>query len=252
MCLINFHFQNHDTYKLIVVANRDEEYNRPTKHAEFWEDAPILAGRDLLQMGTWLGISKNGRFAAITNYRNPKLPQGEKSRGLIVRDFLTSDMQPEQFIENLSEKRSEYGGYNVLIGNSDELYHYNNVFNETNKITPGTHSLSNCTLNTPWPKVVKGKKYLSELISSGEPITIEQLLNINSDEEQAKDEELPETGVGLELERRLSPMFIKMPHYGTRTTTVVLIDKENQVTFVERTFQNGKFSRDHSYVFQIE
>lgn len=252
MCLVNFHFQNHPTYKLIVVANRDEEYDRPTKHAYFWEDAPILAGRDLLQMGTWLGISKNGKFAAITNFRDPTLPLAPKSRGEIITDFLTKDIPPKEFIEYLSKNRSLYGGYNVLLGNSDELYHYNNIFDETNVIAPGTHSLSNCSLNTPWPKVVKGKKYLSELVESGKPFTIEDLFKINTDKERAPDHELPETGVGLEMERCLSPMFIKIPNYGTRATTVLLIDKENNVTFVERTFHEGEFLYDHSFQFKIE
>lgn len=251
MCLINFHFQNHPIYKLIVIANRDEEYSRPTKFAHFWEDAPILAGRDLLQMGTWLGISKNGKFASITNYRDPSLPKGPKSRGDIVRDFLCNDFHPKQFIERLSETRFDYGGYNVLLGDSDNLFHYNNIFDELNIIEPGTHSLSNCTLNTPWPKVVKGKKRLSKLVEKDD-ISIEKLFQMNMDREIAPDDMLPNTGVGIELERLLSPMFIKMPHYGTRCTTVLLIDINNQVTFVERTFHEGEFLYDHSYTFEIE
>lgn len=253
MCLINFHFQAHPTYKLIVVANRDEEYNRPTKFAHFWEDASILGGRDLLQMGTWLGVTKTGKFAAITNYRDPKRAQGKKSRGNIVRDFLIENIHPKKFIEKLSKTRTLYGGYNVLLGDSNELYHYNNVFNETNVITPGTHSLSNCTLNTPWPKVVKGATYLKEVIKkSTKTIDIEQLFQINTDEEIAPDDKLPNTGVGIELERLLSPLFIKMPNYGTRATTVVLFDKNNQVTFVERTYHEGTFLYDHRYSFKIE
>lgn len=253
MCLINFHFNNHPKYKLIVVANRDEEYKRPTKEAHFWEDEPsILAGRDLKQMGTWLGVSKSGKFAALTNYRDLSLPDAPRSRGEIVKDFLASNLSPEEFILSLKEKRQQYGGYNVLIGSGDELYHYNNIFDEKNNISAGTYSLSNCTLNTPWPKVEKGKRKLAQLVSKMEnELEIEQLFNMVLDQTQAPIEQLPNTGVGVELEQLLSPLFIQMPHYGTRCSTVVLIDKNDHITFVERTFHKGKFFFDKRYEFVV-
>lgn len=250
MCLINFHFQAHHTYPLIVVANRDEEYARPTKEAHFWEDAPILAGQDLQEMGTWFGVTKQGKFAAITNFRDPSLPKAPKSRGEIAKNFLTSDIHPELFIENLRKTRSEYGGYNVLIGDQNELYHYNNIFDEMNIIPPGTHSLSNCSLNTPWPKVVKGKELLSETVKDF--FLVEDLFAINQNDEKAPDDELPDTGVGIELERELSSMFIKMPHYGTRAMTVLLMNRNGEVIFVERTFHQGEFICDNSFRFTIE
>ncbi|HWL25910.1 MAG TPA: NRDE family protein [Ureibacillus sp.] len=251
MCLINFHFKNHQKYKLIVVANRDEEYNRPTKEAHFWEDeSTILAGRDLLQMGTWLGVSKNGKFAALTNFRDPSLPIAPKTRGEIVKDFLTSDKNPEEFITLLRGNRHLYGGYNIVIGNGDSLYHYNNIFDESNKITPGTHSLSNCTLNTPWPKVVKARNKLEQIASQKDStLRIDQLFEMVSDKTLAPIEELPNTGVGLELEKLLSPIFIQMSHYGTRCSTVVLIDRNNKITFVERTYHNGEFQFDQTFEF---
>ena len=254
MCLINFHFQNHPKYKLIVVANRDEEYKRPTKEAHFWEDEPtILAGRDLQQMGTWLGISKSGRFAALTNFRNPKLPNAPKSRGEIVKDYLTCYLDPIEFISNLKENRHQYGGYNILIGDGNELFHYNNIFDESIKISPGTYSLSNCSLNTPWPKVKKGMKELNYLTSQlKSEIEIEQLFKLVSDRTTAPVEELPDTGVGLELEQLLSPMFIQMPHYGTRCSTVLLIDANNHVTFVERTYEDGEFLFDKKFEFTAQ
>jgi uncharacterized protein with NRDE domain len=254
MCLINFQFQNHPTYKLIVVANRDEEYKRPTKEAQFWDDEPtILAGRDLQQMGTWLGVSKSGRFAALTNFRDPRLPEAPQSRGEIVRNFLTSNLEPLKFIEFLKENRQQYGGYNVLLGNGDALYHYNNIFDETNPIESGTYSLSNCSLNTPWPKVRKGKSELNRVISTmGSSFEIEQLFHMVSDRTKAPIEELPDTGVGLELEQSLSPLFIQMPHYGTRCSTIVLIDQNNHISFVERTFQEGKFLFDKKFEFTAD
>lgn len=255
MCLVNFHFQNHPKYKLIVVANRDEFYERPTKPAHYWEDEPnILAGRDLLQMGTWLGISKKGRFAAITNYRDPSLPEtGRYSRGEIIRHFLTNGTEPDIFMEELIKERENYGGYNVILGDPNGLYHYNNVLDESKDINAGTHSLSNHSLNTPWPKVVKGRARLNEYIQTNqEEVSIDMLFNLVTDRSTADDEELPHTGVGVEMERLLSPMFIKIPNYGTRSSTVLLVDKEDRVTFVERTFKEGDFQFEKKYEFKIE
>lgn len=254
MCLINFHFGGHPTYKLVVAANRDEEYARPTAEASFWEDEPdILAGRDLKQMGTWLGITKKGRFAALTNYRDPSLPEtGKISRGEIVRNYLSGNMNPEEFLERLRKKRTDYAGFNVLLGNPDQLFHYNNIFDEYTEITPGTHALSNHTLNTPWPKVVKGREMLHEQVKNNNYIKPSSLFRITSNAEKAPDELLPNTGVGIELERILSPLFITSSHYGTRSSTILLVDKENNVTFHERTYQQGEFQNENIFKFSID
>ncbi|WP_277587035.1 NRDE family protein [Psychrobacillus antarcticus] len=253
MCLVNFHLQSHPVYPLVVVANRDEFYERPTAVASFWEDYPsILAGRDLLQMGTWLGVTREGRFAALTNYRDPMEKTGRFSRGDIVRDYLANDDAPLDFIQKLRNNRSDYGGYNVVVGDAGQLFHYNNILDEMNEISPGTHSLSNHTLNTPWPKVAKGKKLLGDIVLSnpGE-LQLDSLFDIISDRTIAEDENLPQTGVGLEMERLLSPLFIKSPTYGTRSSTVLLIDKDHHVTFVERTFQDGKLHKENRFDFTI-
>lgn len=255
MCLVNFNFQNHPKYKLIVVANRDEFYDRPTKPAHYWDDQPnILAGRDLLQMGTWLGVSKEGKFAAITNCRDPSLPEtGRFSRGEIIRNFLTTKIEPESFINELKNNRESFGGYNVILGDGDFLFHYNNILDESNFVKPGTHSLSNHSLNSPWPKVLKGRSRLDDYVQSDiKDVNIDELFNIVSDRSKAEDNSLPNTGVGIELERLLSPMFIKMSNYGTRSSTVLLIDKENNITFVERTFREGEFQFDNKYAFKIK
>lgn len=254
MCIVNFHFQDHPMYKLIVVANRDEYYERPTKSAHFWEDEPnILAGRDLQQKGTWLGISKEGRFAAITNYRDPSMPEtGRYSRGEIIRKYLTRDIEPESFMNKLSKSRTNYGGYNIIFGDQNRLFHYNNILDESKIIDVGTHSVSNHSLNTPWPKVLKGKNNLQEYVQSHqEKVHIDDLFQIVADRSMAKDAELPHTGVGIEMERLLSPLFIKMENYGTMSSTILLIDKEDQVTFVERTFLDGEFQYDEQYKFSI-
>lgn len=253
MCLINFRWNDHPTYKLIIAANRDEIYARPTAPAHFWEEEPkILAGQDLLQKGTWLGITKDGRFAALTNYRAPEhMKKGERSRGEIVKNYLTAELSPEAYVQQLKERKNDYVGFNVLVGNTDNFIHYNNVLDEMTEIAPGTHGLSNATLNTPWPKVEKGKRKLQEYTSAHEEPEPEQLFSIVADAEAADDASLPDTGVGLELERKLSSLFIKMPEYGTRSSTVLLVDYAGNVTFIERTFEKGQYQDEKRFDFQI-
>ncbi|MFC3038758.1 NRDE family protein [Virgibacillus xinjiangensis] len=253
MCLINFHFQEHPVYPLIVAANRDEFYDRPTKPAHFWEDEPnILAGRDLEQMGTWLGITKDGRFAALTNYRNPEhMKAGSISRGEIVKQYLSGNATPEEYIQRLQRNRDKYTGFNLIAGNKDKLLHYNNVYDDITEVGPGTHGLSNDTLNTPWPKVGKGKTALQEYVDSHETMQPDALFSIISDAERAPKEQLPDTGVGMEMEKRLSPLFIQLPDYGTRSSSVLLIDHSNNVTFIERSFQEGQPTGERRFDFQI-
>ncbi len=254
MCLINFHLHNHPNYKLIIAANRDEFYARPTARAHFWEDYPtVLAGRDLMQMGTWLGITKAGRFAALTNYRDPSMEQqGKISRGEIVTDYLTSELTPQEYLQLLRKQKDNYVGFNVLVGNSEMIYYYNNIQDEISPIAKGTHALSNHFLNTPWPKVTKGRQMLQEYVQQHNKVQMDDLFDIISDAEEADDDALPETGVGIELERKLSPLFIRTADYGTRSSTVLLIDRNHQVTFVERTYRKGNFEKENQFTFQIK
>lgn len=253
MCLINFQFQEHPNYKLIVAANRDEFYKRPTALASFWEDKPnILAGRDLLQLGTWLGITKQGRFAALTNYRDPAhMTNDKKSRGEIITNYLIDDMLPTDYLEYLNTKKTKYNGFNLIIGDANQLFYYNNIEGTIFEIPRGTHSLSNHFLNTPWPKVTRGTNMLNDYVMKNEKVNPDKLFEILSNAELADDVSLPNTGVGIDLERQLSPLFIKTNEYGTRCSTVIMIDNENNVTFVERTFENGQFKKDRHYNFQI-
>lgn len=255
MCLINFHLHDHPHYQLVLAANRDESYDRPTAPAYFWKDDPnILAGRDLRKMGTWLGISKTGRFAALTNFRDfSKQNKKDKvnSRGEIVHNFLSSSMKPENYLHDIHRNKDQYDGFNVLVGDINQLYYYNNIEGEIKEVPSGTHSVSNHMLNTPWPKVVTGKQRLREHIMNHEYINPDSLFDILSDHRQADDKDLPETGVGLELERKLSPLFIKTDYYGTRSSTVLLIDKNQQATFIERTYKAGKFLADKKFTFKI-
>ena len=189
MCLINFQFDGHPKYKLILAANRDEFYLRPTETAHFWKDHPtLLAGRDLMQMGTWLGVTTSGRIAALTNFRDPSVPDADKiSRGAIVRNFLSSDIAPREFLENLVPV--DYAGFNLLAGDANQLFYYNNIDAKAEEVEPGIHGLSNHFLDTPWPKVVKGAMYLERYLSDNQEIRIEDLFAFLQDADQADEGE---------------------------------------------------------------
>ncbi|MEK4629761.1 NRDE family protein [Solibacillus sp. FSL R7-0682] len=252
MCLITFAFQMHPEYPLIVIANRDEFYDRPTAPAQFWADAPeILAGRDLLQGGSWLGVSSKNRFAAITNYRDPRLPEsGLYSRGDIVRQFLEQPVSIEAFIAHLRNTKDDYGGYNVLLYDGHKMYHFNNIFDDYTIIEAGVHSLSNATLNSNWPKTRLGKDDLTEVLKVKQPLQIENLLSLLTNKTIASDNKLPDTGVGIHLERLLSPQFIKMGNYGTRCSTAILFQQDGNIQFAERTYEQGEKEYDRLFIIE--
>lgn len=235
MCLILFGYKVSEKYPLIFAANRDEFFHRPTAPMHFWETTPnILAGKDLEQGGTWFGVHKNGAFAALTNYRDPAAIRSEApSRGEIIIDFLESGHPPLPYFTAFKEKAGAYNGFNLLFGNTEELFWFSNREPSIKKIPPGIHGLSNQFLNTPWPKVETGKKALQQCISG--PVTPDALFSILSDASVPDDSLLPHTGVGLEWERILSPLFIHSETYGTRSSTVMLMDKNGNIEITERT-----------------
>jgi uncharacterized protein with NRDE domain len=237
MCLILFAYHVHPSYPLIIAANRDEFYERPTAPAAFWEDTPsVLAGRDLEKGGTWMGVTRTGRFAAITNYRAPGHARPDaKSRGFLVSDYLTGTDAPQAYLEKIQHAREYYNGFNLLVGDTESLYYYTPLHNEIEEVSPGIHGLSNHVLDTPWPKVRKGTEKLKQALH--DKIMNETILfSILSDAEEAPEEELPNTGIGKKWERLLSPLFIQSETYGTRSTTVLTIDNDNNVMFTERFF----------------
>ena len=241
MCLIIFAYDVHPSYKLVLAANRDEFYDRPSASADFWKDCPdLLAGRDLKGKGTWLGVTRQGKFAAITNYRDPaSFMFDAKSRGKLVKDFLGSKNNAEEFIKKISRQDAKYNGYNLILQDSGGFYYYSNRGGEKQKITAGIHGLSNHLLNTPWPKVVRGKKLMKEALKSKRAAMEEALFALLSDRRFPPPEKLPSTGVDKEWEKVLSPIFIKSPHYGTRSSTVLLIGKNRRVTFIEKNYDGG-------------
>lgn len=247
MCLILFAHRAHARYPLILAANRDEWFDRPTAPAGFWDARPdLLAGRDLEQNGTWLGVTRAGRFAGITNFRAPSgvLPNAP-SRGQIVRDYLEGDGSPEEFAAALAASAAQYNGYNFLGGTIDRLMYFSNRLDAPQAVTPGVHGLSNHLLDTDWPKVETGKVRIEALRAAG-AIELAQLFDVLADREPAADSALPATGVPLGWERALSAAHIQPysraqadgteRHYGTRCATVLLIDASGTVEFAERSF----------------
>lgn len=239
MCLILFAYKMDETFPLIVAANRDEFYARPTAGAHFWEDFPnMLAGRDLEKLGTWIGVTKQGRFSALTNYRNPHEDiNGKRSRGELVANALQYNGNIEEFMKNLSNINSYYPGYNLLAGDINNLYYYSNVGQNLQKLEPGIYGLSNHLLNTSWPKVKKGKECLMKLLQEKKQSYVEGLFELLKYAEPFPDELLPQTGVSIEMERMLSPLFIQSKNYGTRSSTVILISTD-EIQYFERTFQD--------------
>ena len=245
----------HVTYPLILLANRDEYYERPSASACFWAETPsVLAGKDLRAGGTWLGITRKGRIGAVTNYRDPaSIREDAPSRGRLVSDFLLGQRGPEEYIDKLDREAWKYNGFNLIVGEKGQYYWYSNRGDGVRCLSAGIYGLSNHLLDTPWPKVVKSKDALAHLLSEREAPSLEELFLILTDDTIAGDEDLPDTGVCLEWERILSPIFIVSPTYGTRSSTVMLIDADNRVTFVEKTFNADL---DHPaiarHVFRIE
>lgn len=242
MCLIFISVQDHPTYKLIIAANRDEFYQRKTAPASYWQDHPeILGGRDLEAQGTWMAMNKNGRIAMVTNYRDIRnIKPVAPSRGALVTDFLLDGSSPENYLGHVESKGQKYNGFNLVVGSGEELWYNSNYKQGVHKLSAGLHGLSNHLLDTPWPKVERGLDKMKSLLTQPQP-SIDSLFSVLFDDMIAADDKLPDTGVGLERERMLSSMFIKSPGYGTRCSTVVLIDRADHVNFSERVFDLQTF-----------
>lgn len=247
MCLILFSWNTRPDFKLVLAANRDEFYRRPTQKAHFWEEAPnILAGKDLAAGGTWMGINKKGKFAAVTNYRNLHKHEPSpyyKTRGKLVADYLKDEIPPLEYLNNIHEQAGFYDGFNLILGDFENLFYYSNIGKKILQLEAGIYGLSNDQLDTPWPKVVKGKKLLDEQLYF-ENISDENLLNMLYNVDHAKHEALPDTGVGIDFERELSPMFIKMNAYGTRSSTLLKISRDGEYIFRERIFEKGEIKEE--------
>lgn len=238
MCLIVFAWQIVPNLPLVAAGNRDEFYDRPARPADWWEDHPqIYAGRDLRGGGTWMGITREGRFAAITNVRAPTEKRSDApTRGALVAEYLAGRMTPQEYIEVISTDAARYNGFNLLIGDRDSLVWYSNTALDDERngkpMAPGVYGLSNGALDTPWPKVLRTKAQFSSLLCQGAPK--DAYLEMLADTTQAQDSCLPKTGVSLEWERLLSAVCIESPTYGTRSSTLVMIDEDAGAVLHER------------------
>ncbi|HTS52648.1 MAG TPA: NRDE family protein [Burkholderiales bacterium] len=238
MCLILLAWRVRTEYPLVLAANRDEFFARPTLPAAPWEESPaVIGGRDLEKGGSWLAVSASGRLAAVTNFRDGRVRKtGARSRGLLVSDFVLSDLEPRLFLERLRASRDVYDGFNLLVAANGELLHYANVSDEITPLEAGIHGLSNHLLDTAWPKVERGKAALRRLMGGPSEALASGLFAALADTQRPPDEELPLTGVPLEWERELARAFIRAPGYGTRASAVVLMGHSGKLTFIERNF----------------
>jgi uncharacterized protein with NRDE domain len=238
MCLILFSYTKHPGYRLVLVANRDEFYDRPTLPLAAWQEAPtIYAGRDVKGSGTWLGVSRCGRLAALTNYRDPAAQDSQApSRGLLISRFLKGADTPENYLEKVRKSGHRYNGFNLLVGDQKTLCYYSNRGDGIASLRPGLYGLSNHLLDTAWPKVARGKHRLKKILDGEEGWGVNELFGVLSDRAIAPDDQLPDTGVGRDWERLLSPLFITSPTYGTRSSSVLLITNSEEVTLAERSF----------------
>jgi len=252
LCLIAFAFDPDAENPLIVAANRDEFHQRPARPIHWWNEAPdVLAGRDMAAAGSWMGVTRSGRFAAVTNVRIPDAPPGKRSRGALVADFLKDDRDPEAWCRKVFGSREDYGPFNLLVGDLQGLWYAGSHAPPPRALEPGIHCLSNHLLNTPWPKVERARRAMAGILDVGlTGRALDQgLLQMLRDDRAAPDDSLPDTGMGLERERMLSPVFIVSGEYGTRCSTVLALGARVRMT--ERRFdRDGARSGEVSWEFK--
>ena len=233
MCLIVFAWQPASSTVLRLAANRDEFYARPSLPLSEWEDAPgLFAGRDLQAGGTWLGLTAQGRFAALTNIRDPAQAPGMRSRGALTADYLRSQEPAAAYLDRIMHDAGEYAGFNLLLGDRQQLWHFNSRTGQPRPLQSGLYGLSNANLDTPWPKLLRAKNALRERLGGGD----EGLFELLADTHQPADPLLPDTGVGLATERLLASVFIATASYGTRASTVLNLGQNGEWCLTERRF----------------
>ena len=231
MCILFIAVDQSQEFPLVIAANRDEFHARPTAASGFWENNQhVLAGRDLQAKGTWMGVTRNGKVAALTNIRAPETIKTDA----ISR--MDEPLKQPTYLEALRANRHQYNGYNLVYGDVKSLAVYNNFEDTHATLTQGVYGLSNANLTTPWPKVTKGVASLTDYVSQNSQLDTEALFAILKDEDKASDHALPNTGIGYEWEKRLSSIFIQSPEYGTRTSTLLLVNSHQQIQWYERTF----------------
>lgn len=252
MCLVVWGWKVHPEYPLIFIANRDEAYGRATRVLSPWHTTPeIYAGRDEVAQGTWAGIAQNGRFAAVTNVRHPAVQasEGQQSRGQLVRHFLEGRQDPATYIAKAENEKEQYAGFNLLVGNMQQLMYYSNASERPRSLRRGIYALSNGALGDPWPKAEESKVAFTRAISCRKPV-FDDLFGIMQNPRTYPTHLLPRTGVAEDVEVALSAAFVKLPQYGTRSTLLMVVNHQQEVTVQERTYDAGAESTQ-SYTFQL-
>lgn len=239
MCLLVLAWKTHPRYRLVIAANRDEFHDRPSAPLGWWLDEPdILAGRDLRGGGTWMGVSRSGRFGVVTNYRDLEPPPSADapSRGELVTRFLLDDGSPESCLDDLRARAARYAGFSLLVGDSRELYYFTNRNGQAAiALAPGTYGLSNHLLDSPWPKLLRTRQALANLVAQDD-LGPDSLFALLADREPALDEEIPDSGLPPDWERALSAPFVAHGTYGTRSSTLLLVEHDGRSTMHERRF----------------
>jgi uncharacterized protein with NRDE domain len=239
--LILLSFKKHSRYPLIFASNRDEFYERPSAPVAFWDDAPdVLAGRDLKNGGTWMGITRKGRIAALTNYRDPaSAKDNAPSRGELVRDFLVGSQAPQLYMDGVAHVADHYNAFSLIVGDASQLYYFSNRSpGGIITLEPGVYGLSNHLLDTPWTKVLWAKTAFVSLIDSQDEPDPEDIFKILLDQTRPEDIHLPETGAGLDWERIVAPIFITSPTYGTRSSLILMVDGKGHTRLIERSYNS--------------
>ena len=252
MCLVVFAWQAHPEYRLILAGNRDEAHHRPTQDAHWWPDnESILAGRDLQAGGTWLAVGKTGRFATVTNFREGQTGRaGRKSRGALVTDFVANSESAE--VHESTVANDEYAGFSLLISDGETMSYLSNRDDLEAKLDPGIYGLSNASLDTPWPKVVRARSGLESLIDS-DGINETELMRLLADRTTASVDDVQAGDLPFEIARALTAPFIVAPDYGTRSSSTVLWGKDGVIEFCERRFDpSGKTTGESRFRFQVE
>jgi uncharacterized protein with NRDE domain len=238
MCLVVFALDAHPRHRLVLAGNRDEAFARPANPLATWDDAPdVVAGRDLEAGGTWLGVTTGGRWTVLTNVRDPRHPRPSvRSRGALPADFLRGTVPARTYAEAVAPKRDAYEGFSLVVGDRNGVFVVSTRDDAITELESGVYGLSNDRLNTPWPKVVRARRRLRKALTD-DPVHQEDLFDLLDDCQIAPDEDLPDTWVGLALERALSPVRIVTTGYGTRVSTVLTLDRDGVGEMAERTWR---------------
>lgn len=253
MCLIVFAYKYHPQYPLILAGNRDEFHRRPTQKLHVWDGNPnILAGKDLKEGGTWLGINQHGKMAAVTNHRDlSNIKENAPSRGFIVTEILKSDLSTSEKLFDMAPDFSKYNGFNLIAGTVDDLYYCSNHDNSFQKIKPGLYGISNASLNTPWPKTNSALENFSTALNSGQPDSNE-IFDLLCDTNRYPENMLPKTGLSPEMEKAVSSVFILTDDYGTRSSALLMVDKNGKIKFTEKTYSPGTTDITNTEEFHLD